>query len=452
MRKLYWLATVALILQSCGGDDGVNGHDGIAGADGADCSAIAMKDSSGYQMICGEDSVGTLMHGTNGTDGTKGEAGKTGPAGPKGDKGIDGVNGENGDDGENGKILYEGSICELRDTVDAQDPYHTGLKYICGDSVKVVWTTMKSFDLEEIQICGNALFNTQHKFCEDGKLVDLCGSKSYNTKTEFCAGEAVYKLCNGKTYDVATSFCTTANVVTDKCEGKAYDVATQRCFNDTLYKSKPSWNYLNPKIDYKIIRDERDGQYYATVAVGKQVWMAENLNYTDSVATPALKKRRVACYGYSQENCNYYGALYYWVAALNCATPNESLGKDCPVTHPHQGICPVGWHVPSVDEWTTLLNYAESIDNIANNGATVLKSAKAWNGTDALGMNILPSGLYSYYDYGGFIRKGTSGYYLTTKAASASHPQNILFTSSATAEQNSWFYKDDRFALRCIKD
>lgn len=449
MRKLVLIASTAFVLLACSGEDGVDGRDGITGADGADCYAVVMADSSGYQMICGEDSIGTLLHAS---DGVKGNDGKNGSTGAKGDDGKNGSEGPKGDDGENGKLLYGNTTCELQDTIDSKDPYHTGLKYTCGDDVKVVWTTMESFNVDEIQICGKSLYNTKHKFCEDDKLVDLCGMKSYDTKTEFCADETIYKLCNGKTYDVMTSFCTTKNVVTDKCEGKAYDVTKQRCFNDTLYKNKPSWDYLNPKINYEIIQDQRDGQYYATVAIGYQVWMAENLNYTDSIATPALKKRRVACYGYNQDNCNYYGALYYWVAALNCATQNESLNKDCQVTNPHQGICPTGWHVPSEADWTTLLNYAESIDNVANNGATVLKSAKAWNGTDALGMNILPSGLYSYYDYGGFIRKGTSGYYLTTKAANTTHPLNILFTSSATAEKNSWFYKDDRFALRCLKD
>ena len=35
--------------------------------------------------------------------------------------------------------------------------------------------------------------------------------------------------------------------------------------------------------------DPRDGREYRTVGIWDQVWMGENLNYTDSVATPDLE-------------------------------------------------------------------------------------------------------------------------------------------------------------------
>ena len=53
-------------------------------------------------------------------------------------------------------------------------------------------------------------------------------------------------------------------------------------------KSKPSWKFLNPNVEYHCLVDERDGQFYATVKIGEQTWMAENLAYADEEKTPNL--------------------------------------------------------------------------------------------------------------------------------------------------------------------
>jgi len=47
------------------------------------------------------------------------------------------------------------------------------------------------------------------------------------------------------------------------------------------------------------------------------------------------------------------GHLYNWAAALAL----EDGMVDTVFTQKQQGICPNGWHVPSDDEWSTLINY-----------------------------------------------------------------------------------------------
>lgn len=42
------------------------------------CVLKALSDSSGYKIVCGEDTVGTVLNGTDGQDGAKGEQGKSG--------------------------------------------------------------------------------------------------------------------------------------------------------------------------------------------------------------------------------------------------------------------------------------------------------------------------------------------------------------------------------------
>ncbi|MBS7390768.1 MAG: hypothetical protein KIG51_01555, partial [Fibrobacter sp.] len=69
-------------------------------------------------------------------------------------------------------------------------------------------------------------------------------------------------------------------------------------------------------IIYGTMTDSRDGNTYKTVKIGEQVWMAENLNYADSVKTPSLKENSW-CYGNVAANCEKYGRLYTWAAAID---------------------------------------------------------------------------------------------------------------------------------------
>ena len=63
------------------------------------------------------------------------------------------------------------------------------------------------------------------------------------------------------------------------------------------------------------------------------------------------------CYNNSADSCAKYGRLYTWAAAMDSAAVFGDAGKGCgfDVTcfpaYPVRGICPDGWHLPSVGEW-----------------------------------------------------------------------------------------------------
>ena len=114
--------------------------------------------------------------------------------------------------------------------------------------------------------------------------------------------------------------------------------------------------------------DPRDGKVYRTVKIGDQIWMAENLNFD----CPGSKY-----YDNDPENAEKYGRLYNWEMA------NE--------------ICPPGWHLPSREEWQTLVNFAGG-DRVAGEK---LKAKNSWNddnkgkpgcGTDDFGFSALAGG------------------------------------------------------------
>lgn len=197
---------------------------------------------------------------------------------------------------------------------------------------------------------------------------------------------------------------------------------------------------------------DADSNVYKTVIIGNQEWMAENLKttkYADGKEIPNVRDKFEWLNLTSGAWCSYnndyineanYGKLYNWYAV-------EDLSN----------LCPIGWHVPSDDDWTELTNY------LATNGhneieGKVLKSTTDWpinrqdncNGTNNYGWNGLPGGSRKSYD-GNFSDIGRNGIWW-----SSSH---YYGTSGRFL---NWFFDDELYksnsdklsalSVRCIKD
>ena len=135
------------------------------------------------------------------------------------------------------------------------------------------------------------------------------------------------------------------------------------------------------------ICDARDGQVYKVTIVGDMTWLAENLNYYDCNMV-----KTSWCYDNKEENCEKYGRLYSWTAAMGLDKSFQK--KHANLTGPTQGACPEGFHIPSEDEWLAL----DSIAEATGSGASpALRSKTGWENsnypaTDALGFGALPAG------------------------------------------------------------
>ena len=211
--------------------------------------------------------------------------------------------------------------------------------------------------------------------------------------------------------------------------------------------------------EYGSLTDERDGKTYKTVKIYKKWWMAENLDYADSVKTPSLKGKSW-CYANDLENCAKYGRLYTWAAAIDSvkfATDAENPqdcgdGKSCKNILPDvvQGICPDGWHLPDYDEVSDLLPYVGGY-NIAG---SVLKSQSGWNengnGTDVYGFNVLPAGIR--LDDGSFdgVGEGTDFWSATEQDPETAH--TLYFYYEYEYAGVNFYEKGDAFSVRCVKD
>lgn len=108
--------------------------------------------------------------------------------------------------------------------------------------------------------------------------------------------------------------------------------------------------------------EDVEGNEYATVQIGEQVWMADNLrsvHYADGSPIPKvedsmewsalLSDAEAFCYYESSDAAfETYGALYTWPAAMHGSESSDEVPSQV------QGVCPDGWHLPSDKEWIEL--------------------------------------------------------------------------------------------------
>lgn len=205
--------------------------------------------------------------------------------------------------------------------------------------------------------------------------------------------------------------------------------------------------------------DGRDGQIYKIVKIGKQIWMAENLNYAYT-GVPYNYSGNTSdstswCYSNAAANCTKYGRLYTWAAAMDSvgtwSTNGKGCGygKTCSPTYPVRGVCPEGWHLPTQTEWNTLFTAVGG----QSTAGKMLKSTSGWNssdnGTDAYSFSALPAGYR--YSSGNFILEGSfASFWSSSESYSrGAYRMALDYNDNAFLDGD---YKDLGYSVRCVKD
>jgi len=216
-----------------------------------------------------------------------------------------------------------------------------------------------------------------------------------------------------------------------------------------------------------------DNNIYNTVQIGNQCWMRENLRTThyangDTILEGGELYSSNQPYRYTPHNdvntISTYGYRYNWNAVMHGANSSETNPSGV------QGICPDGWHVPSIAEWQQLSDYVSSVyayrcDERESYIAKALASATDWgitnttfdcvigNNTEAnnaTGFSALPAGITAP-DFNGFE------YCIVFWSATvADEDYNFswfrsLFSASATMDvwQRPQY---SGFSVRCVRD
>ena len=202
--------------------------------------------------------------------------------------------------------------------------------------------------------------------------------------------------------------------------------------------------------------DDRDGQEYATVLIGEQCWMSENLNIGDMVTQNGNNNQlnnsviEKYCYNNDQNECVEYGGLYQWDEMMVYQT-GDSI----------QGICPDGWHLPSDQEWMQMEMFLGMSEEDANETGFE-------RGTDegvqlqvggSTGFDALFGGIW-YPDYGFVYNEDYSspnGYYYTYfwSTTPGTYNNHYMYRNvntqfeTITRWQAEWNFG---YSVRCIAD
>ena len=174
--------------------------------------------------------------------------------------------------------------------------------------------------------------------------------------------------------------------------------------------------------------DPRDGKVYKTVKIGTQTWMAENLQYKTSGG--------IWAYDLDDSIAEIYGMLYNWNTA--------------------KSVCPTGWHLPSDDEWTTLITFLGgdkvAIGKLKEAGTTHWKSPNA-NATNESGFTALPAGYrFSYRFDVTFESFGSVCYFWSSTRSDASSAWSRRLSNVGIDCGRGSDGEQQGFSVRCLKD
>ncbi len=272
------------------------------------------------------------------------------------------------------------------------------------------------------------------------------------------------RLFNVPTGSLSTIF-TSANTYADSILVKVQWVGTNGTVLNTQEKFKFTRNYqktININLNTSGLSlhfegwgstvTDIDGNVYKTITIGTQTWMAENLKttryrngdpityITDNYQWKNAYAGAYCWYDNDLSNRAVYGALYNYFAV------NDS-----------RKIAPVGWHIPSKEEWTTLINYlgGESVagGKMKETGTTYWLNPNT-DASNSSGFNALPGG-YRQRGTGIFLYKGSNCFFRTSNEEFESgydSSWHIMLLNQNSTITHSFAEKTYGFSVRCIKD
>ncbi len=190
-----------------------------------------------------------------------------------------------------------------------------------------------------------------------------------------------------------------------------------------------------------------DGNSYQTVKIGTQWWMVENLrvtHYRNGDPIPnipgaddwmTLQSGALCYYDNDQDTSAVYGALYNWYALID-----------------NRSIAPRGWHVPTEEEWNTLVNLLGDETNAGGSlkeSGTVHWQSPNTGASNESGFTGLPGGIRDFDS--GFFHIGKMGYFWFKESNSNNPVAKILSYDNNGVTQEGGEPKCG-FSVRLIRD
>jgi uncharacterized protein (TIGR02145 family) len=191
-----------------------------------------------------------------------------------------------------------------------------------------------------------------------------------------------------------------------------------------------------------------EGNSYKTIGIGYQQWMTENLRavkYNNGTAVPPVKNDSIwaqlsgpgYCWYAKDSLAGYmsYGALYNWYTINN--------GQ----------LCPTGWHVPSNDDITILVNYlggAGEAGGILKETGTAHWNSPNTGATNKYGFTALAGG--KRLADGSFDFMKVEANWWSSTEYSTINSSNLTIQFNYSNSFQAYTNKKIGMSVRCVKD
>ncbi|MFN5622234.1 MAG: FISUMP domain-containing protein [Flavobacteriales bacterium] len=244
-----------------------------------------------------------------------------------------------------------------------------------------------------------------------------------------------------------------------------YYNGVEACFSDPIVL-----NVAGEDIEQNIICDgcdqsiaagdgvsDQQGNYYPTIIIGDQEWIAENLRTTlyqngdaineyPSTAEWSSASEGAWCYyGSNPSNEAMYGKIYNWHA----------------VNDP-RNVCPSGFHVPNDNDWYTVESFLAPLVGSSELVGAALKSvgivedgSGLWNAPNFGANNMSqfkghPGG--ARYSSGGYYNMGSIGYWWSSTTLGNNSARVMRLHSDSTTVNFTTAPEENGFSIRCMRD
>jgi uncharacterized protein (TIGR02145 family) len=193
------------------------------------------------------------------------------------------------------------------------------------------------------------------------------------------------------------------------------------------------------------LTDPRDGQTYPTVQIDDQCWMAKNLNIGTKINGLLNQSNNAEiekyCYDNIELNCHIYGGLYQWNEMMDYSIFPGSIG-----------ICQTGWHIPTYEEYSTLIEHlggASVAGGKMKETGFIHWTAPNYGATNISGFTALPAG--NRNSSGSFFNIGNYGsFWSSTGDISNGFFSELDYFSEGVF--SNVYNKSYGLSIRCILD
>ena len=312
--------------------------------------------------------------------------------------------------------------------------------------------------------CPSGLNRVTWNGTDDRGLGVPAGVYIYTLEAEGVTAHRKMLLLDGHTGYAGTVVVSAPSGLLQKTASDVYTIAITGPDN-APYEATDVTIAADTQFDFTVQRTvtDIDGNVCAAVKIGDQWWTQENLksahyrngedipNVTDDSEWNGLSTGAWCGFNNEENNSDTYGYLYNWYAV------NDS-----------RNIAPLGWHVPTDDEWKELeitlgMNPSEADQNVwrgTDEGSKLAGRADLWEDGELVtsgafgesGFTALPGGYRLKYE-GWFVDLGGSaGFWSATEEFDSPYAWCRELSSDYSKVSRNWPYKRRGYSVRLVGD